>query len=110
MLFYIGGYFGIGWISDLFYIPGMVRDANEDPRFIKEFNEKLFKHKKPPFSTNRFIGAILISYLWGQIILLAIPEMTIFDINFSFLHWTVPFVVALGIILTENIHIFKYFS
>ncbi|XP_063701860.1 dnaJ homolog subfamily C member 22 [Culicoides brevitarsis] len=98
-----GGYFGVGWVVDMFKIPEFVRDANEDPVFIAKFLEKLKANRKPPFSTYRFMGAICLSYLWGQVAMIAIPESVVFGIDFSFLHWIIPFAIALGVWVVGNI-------
>lgn len=98
-----GGYFGVGWVVDLFTIPNMVRDANEDPVFIQKFIETLKVNRKPPFSTYRFMAAICVSYLWGQVVMIAIPETIVYDIDFSFLHWVIPLGIALGVWVVGNI-------
>lgn len=93
----------MGWIAEIFQIPSLVRDANEDPKFIEEFVEKLRKYKKPEFSINRFVGAIMVSYLWGQLIIIATPEDDLLGINWKFLHWFVPLFCALGVWIVGNI-------
>lgn len=98
----LGGYFGMGWLSDITKIPHYVRDCNEDEEFIKEFIQKLKKNKKPPFSTSRFISAMMISYFWGQLVNMAIPEDEFLDINWRFLHWLIPLAVALGTWIVGN--------
>ncbi|CAG9765512.1 unnamed protein product [Ceutorhynchus assimilis] len=98
-----GGYV-MGWLSDIFKIPAYVRDCNQDPQFIEDLIEKMRRNKKPPFSTSRFISALMVSYLWGQMVLLAIPEEEIYGINWnSYLHWFIPFGVALGVWVVGNI-------
>lgn len=92
----LGGYFGIGWLYEVFKIPEYVRDANEHPEFIHKFVEKMRLNKRPPFSTTRFIGSIVISYLFGQVAQIAVPEDEFMGINFRFLLWTIPFFAALG--------------
>lgn len=92
-----GGYFGVGWFVDFFKIPEMVRDANEDPEFIRKFKDKIREHPRPPFSMIRFSGAFMVAYLFGQLIMIAIPEYDFGGINWSFLHWLIPFGVSLGI-------------
>lgn len=77
-------------------MPELVRDANDDPKFIEKFKENIRKHQRPPFSTNKFLGQIMISYLWCQVFMMAIPEDEYHGMNFSSLHWLIPFVVALG--------------
>lgn len=42
----LGGYCGMAWIYDIIRIPSLVRDANEDPKFIEQYIEKLKKHPK----------------------------------------------------------------
>lgn len=74
----------------------MVRDANEDPEFIRKFKDKIREHPKPPFSMIRFSGAFMVAYLFGQLIMIAIPEYDFGGINWSFLHWLIPFGVSLG--------------
>lgn len=45
-----GGYFGVGWVRDLWRIPEYVRDANDDPDYLKRLREKMKARAKPPFS------------------------------------------------------------
>lgn len=77
-------------------MPELVRDANEDPKFIERFKANIRKHQRPPFSTNKFLGQIMISYLWCQVFILAIPEDDFHGWNFNFLHWLIPLVAAIG--------------
>jgi DnaJ family protein C protein 22 len=93
----LGGYFGVGWIFEVFKIPGYVRDANEDPRFISEFIHKLRTQSKPNFSTIRFLGEIMVGYLFGTIAQIAVPEEEMAGINWKFMYWTIPFFTALGL-------------
>ncbi|KAJ6623372.1 DnaJ like subfamily C member 22, partial [Pseudolycoriella hygida] len=99
----LGGYFLVGWTSDLFRMPELVRDANDDPKFIERFKQNIRKNQKPPFSTNKFLAQIMISYLWCQVFLIAIPEEEFFGINFSYLHWLIPLVAALGVWNVGNV-------
>ncbi|XP_052873028.1 dnaJ homolog subfamily C member 22 isoform X2 [Anopheles cruzii] len=96
------GYFGIGWVAEVLHIPAMVRDANDDPRFVQEFNELLRKNRKPPFSTSRFLLGVMIGYWWGQMIMIAIPQSVFFGVDWGFLHWLIPFAVALGVWTVGN--------
>lgn len=97
----LGGFCGIGWILDVFKIPEYVRDANEDPVFIAKFVEKLRKHKKPPFSATRFTAAISTGYLFGQLVLLSIPDEIKFKGIIMFL--TIPLATAIGVWIVGNI-------
>jgi len=98
----VGGY-GIGWLADVTKIPKYVRDCNEEDSFIKEFIAKLQHNKKPPFSTSRFTSAIMVGYFWGQLVMMAIPQETVFDIDWSLTHWFVPAAVGLGVWIVGNI-------
>lgn len=42
----LGGYFGLGWISDLFYISEYVAEANDEPEFQKKMKDIMRKNKK----------------------------------------------------------------
>lgn len=99
----LGGYFGVGWIFEVFNIPSYVRDANEDPKFIEEFVKKLQHYRKPPYSGKRFLGEVMIGYLFGQLYQMAIPETLFMGIDFSFMHWLIPVFVALGVWTVGNI-------
>lgn len=99
----LGGYFGIGWIFEVFAIPGYVRDVNEDPKFIQEFIGKLQHFKRPPYSGKRFLGEVMIGYLFGQLFQMAIPETPFMGIDFAFLHWGIPLFIALGVWTVGNI-------
>lgn len=99
----LGGYFGVGWLHDAITIPALVREANLDPRFQNEFNQKLFKERKPSFSTTRFLSAVVISYLWGQVAMMALPEDEVNGVNLLHLHWILPLFIALGVWTVGNI-------
>jgi len=99
----LGGYFGIGWLFEIFKIPEYVRDANDDPKFIAKFIVKLRTQQKPEFSTIRFLGQIMMSYLFGQVVMIAVPEDEIMGISWRFLLWTVPFFSAVGVWIVGNI-------
>ncbi|KAJ8924741.1 hypothetical protein NQ315_000894 [Exocentrus adspersus] len=99
----LGGY-GLGWLADITKIPRYVRDCNNDQKFLAELVERMRRNSKPPFSTSRFISAITVSYMWGQLIMLAIPEEEIGGINWnSIFHWFIPLAVALGVWVVGNI-------
>ena len=42
----IGGYFGIGWLRDLYRIPDYVADANDDHEYLERFKAETRKFKK----------------------------------------------------------------
>ncbi|XP_030746859.1 dnaJ homolog subfamily C member 22 isoform X2 [Sitophilus oryzae] len=99
----LGGY-GLGWLADITKIPRYVRDCNNDPKFLQDLIEKMRRNRKPPFSTSRFISALMVGYLWGQLVMLAIPEDEVYGINLNtYLHWFIPLAVALGVWIVGNI-------
>ncbi|XP_076764551.1 TM2 and DnaJ domain-containing protein wurst [Xylocopa sonorina] len=98
-----GGYFGLGWLRDIYRIPSYVRDANEDPIFVNNFKQIVRTNRKPPFSTVRFATANAVAYLWAEIFRNAIPEDELFGINFRHLLTLTPLVIALGVWTVGNI-------
>ncbi|XP_057334756.1 dnaJ homolog subfamily C member 22 [Microplitis mediator] len=99
----LGGYFGIGWLRDLFKISTYVDDANDHPHFVERFKLSVRHHKKPTFSTVRFIGALIVGYLWGLLLWMAIPQDEIYGMNLRHLMILVPLAVALGVWVIGNI-------
>ena len=55
----LGG-LGLGWFRDLWRLPEYVFESNQDPRYINEFAHRRTKYQKPPFSSARFAGQLLI--------------------------------------------------
>lgn len=51
---------------------------------------------QPPFSGSRFVSAIMVGYLWGQLVMFAIPEDNFGDIDWRFLNWLIPAAIGLG--------------
>ncbi|XP_076286972.1 TM2 and DnaJ domain-containing protein wurst [Lasioglossum baleicum] len=98
----LGGY-GFGWLRDIYRIPWYVADANDDPRFIEDFKQKVRINRKPPFSTVRFTAATAVAYLWAEIYRSAIPEDEIYGINFRHLLIFTPYVIALAVWTVGNI-------
>lgn len=91
-----------GWLGDLFRIPEMVRDANNDPEYVENFKKDIRQRRRPPFAFGQLCGSVMVAYLWGQVSIIAIPETSFNDINWSFLHGLVPIVVALGVWTSGN--------
>lgn len=94
----------MGWLSDIFSIPRMVREANNDPAVVEHFKEQVRLRQRPPFSLGKFSGAIMVSYLWAQVLQLAIPteEWDTFVRWSALLPWLVPVAVALGVWTAGN--------
>lgn len=40
----LGGYFGFGWLRDLFVIPRYVAEANQDPKYFEQLIQKIKSH------------------------------------------------------------------
>lgn len=74
----------------------MVREANDHPDFIEGFKQRVRMHKKPPFSGLKFFSAIMIAYLWAQLVIIAVPEDDLFGVSWQYTHWAVPLAIALG--------------
>lgn len=99
----LGGYFGLGLIRDIWRIPYYVKYANEDPETIDELKEKIRRHAKPPSSTIRSVGQMIVSDALGYMILYAIPTEYIPTEYMGFAVLPVPLAVAIGVHLVGNI-------
>lgn len=99
----LGGYVGCGWLRDLFYIPTYVADANGERAFIEKLVAAVRTHDKPPFSTTRFCGMVIVGYLWASVLMLAVPEDEVAGINWRFLLFLGPLACALGVWTVGNI-------
>ncbi|EDW86509.1 uncharacterized protein Dwil_GK18527 [Drosophila willistoni] len=99
----LGGYMGIGWIGEIFLIPEYVRDANEDPQFVQSFVARLQAYQKPPYSSKRFVGQVMIGYLFGQVCSMAIPQTLVWGLDLSVMHWSIPVAISLGVWTVGNI-------
>lgn len=98
----VGGYFGMGWFGDLFEIPELVRAANEDPGYMKRFFDMVRTTKRPSFSLSRFVYTIMIAKLWTELFMSAIPQDEFYGIDWTYLHWLIPFVGSLGVFIVSN--------
>jgi len=102
-----GGYFGGGWIRDLWRIPEYVRDANNDPGFLASLSEKMRTMSKPPFKFVRFVAMVITSNLFSNLVQMALPSPK--DelgpgIDFRLLaHLLAPVASAVGIWIVGNI-------
>uniref|UniRef100_A0A1B6FPN6 DnaJ homolog subfamily C member 22 n=1 Tax=Cuerna arida TaxID=1464854 RepID=A0A1B6FPN6_9HEMI len=99
----LGGYFGFGWLRDIFYIPSYVADANQDPDFVNKFVTTLRTNPKPPFSSVRFCGMVIMGYFWGSVVCMSIPEEGVAGYSLQWLHVFIPVAVALGVWAVGNI-------
>ena len=69
-----GGFWGLGWMRDLWRIPDYVDEANGEDYFMYELKNKMKRRKKPSFSIPRFAGMMMTGYFYGILMQLAIPE------------------------------------
>lgn len=100
----LGG-LGLGWFRDLWRLPEYVFEANQDQRYINEFAHRRTKHPKPPFSSARFAGQLLIGWVFSSLLRLCIPEEYLQSLRYGyFLSIALPiFGAALGVYLVTNI-------
>ena len=69
-----GGCFGLGWFRELWRLPEYVYAANKDPGYLADLNEKARRHLYPPFSVIRFGGELVVGFLFGLLLRLALPD------------------------------------
>lgn len=103
----IAGGYVLGWLCDIFRIPAMVRDANEDPATVEAFKELVRTRARPPFSISRVGNSLMVACLWIQLAVLAIPNEDYQPLaNWTWLlhvlHAFVPTVCALAIWTVGN--------
>ncbi|KAL5006112.1 hypothetical protein ScPMuIL_017270 [Solemya velum] len=99
----LGGVF-LGWLRDLWRLPEYVCDANNDPRFVNEFKDRVRRLSKPSFSSVRFTGELVMGALFGYITRLAIPEDYVMTVTFRL--WVMlvpPLGTGVGVHLVANI-------
>ena len=72
-IFCLGGYFGAGWIRDLWRIPTYVKDANDDPEYLKNLAKQMNDKKRPPISVSK----ISITSITAKFFYLYIHQKTI---------------------------------
>ncbi|CAI6349317.1 unnamed protein product [Macrosiphum euphorbiae] len=98
-----GGYFGFGWLRDLFYIGEYVADANKDEKYMKKVDYMVRVYEKPPFSTVRFTGMVVVAYLFSTVVSLAIPEDNVAGLSWQWLQVFTPLAAAIGVWAVGNI-------
>ena len=69
-----GGFFGVGWMRDLWRIPDYVDEANQEAYFMYSLRNKMKHRKKPSLNITRFAGEMMAGYFYGILAQLAIPE------------------------------------
>ncbi|KAM7284192.1 dnaJ homolog subfamily C member 22 [Ixodes scapularis] len=99
----LGGYFGIGWLRDLWRIPEYVKLANRDPAATEQLKEKIQRNAKPVSSTARSVGQMVVSDALGYMVLYALPLDVIPESLLPLAAIPVPLAVAVGVHLVGNI-------
>ncbi|KAL7306778.1 hypothetical protein TKK_0001140 [Trichogramma kaykai] len=99
----LGGYFGCGWLRDIYRLPSYVADANDESEYVNWFKYRVRFYNKPPFASVRYVGATIVAYLFGQLFIMAIPGDEIYGINFRPLMILTPIAVAFGTWLVGNV-------
>lgn len=102
-LLFAGGYFGIGWLRDLWRIPEYVRDSNGENNYIEHLAIKMRKYPIPPSSTVRYCGQVLVADAFGYLTLAALPKDYIPEHLLPLAAIFTPLFVAIGIHLVGNI-------
>lgn len=92
----LGGYFGIGWLRDLWRIPEYVKLANRDPAATEQLKEKIRRNAKPVSSTARSVGQMIVSDALGYMVLYALPLDVIPESLLPLAAIPVPLAVAVG--------------
>lgn len=98
-----GGYFGLGWIRDIWRIPEYVRDANDDEEYLRDLSDSMRKHEKPPSGTCRLFGQMIVADVLGYFALWAIPYELVPEWSLPYFAFATPLAVALGVWLIGNI-------
>lgn len=100
-----GGYFGLGWFRDFWRIPAYVREANDDPDYLRDLSEKMRARSKPGFSFARLGGQLIVGNIFGQLAMMFLPDPEdIGGVNLLLLSdLLAPAASALGVTLVGNI-------
>eukprot|EP00095_Tigriopus_kingsejongensis_P006429 maker-scaffold469_size162558-snap-gene-0.28 protein:Tk06429 transcript:maker-scaffold469_size162558-snap-gene-0.28-mRNA-1 annotation:"uncharacterized protein LOC101741444" len=99
-----GGYFGGGWFRDIWRIPEYVRDANNDPDYLKELSEKMRSYPRPPLSWLRMLGQLLMGNVFSVVLHMGMPNKEDFGRDLDFIPFILgPAATALGIWVVGNI-------
>lgn len=101
-----GGYFGFGWIRDIWRIPEYVRDANNDPKYLEQLATLMRKESKPNSGFVRTSATIIIADILGYLAVNAIPVELLPKDSYVYPILTAifaPLGVAIGVYLVGNV-------
>ncbi|XP_072181088.1 dnaJ homolog subfamily C member 22-like [Diadema setosum] len=98
----LGGFFGLGWLRDLFCIPRYVETANDTPEFVRYYTELLRTRQSPRFSVSRFAGQLFTGSFFGLLATVSVPDEV--DELFPLIRpFITPIAVAIGVHTVGNI-------
>lgn len=95
----IGGYFGFGWLRDAVKLPEYVKDANEEPNYMRQLIERMRTQSKPVNSWSRGVGTVIVANTLGYLVIGALPTDYLRSHPTFFLQikqLVVPLAVAIG--------------
>lgn len=70
---------------------------------MERFKEDVQKRERPGFEFSRITAGVAVAYLWAQVYQIAVPIGEFAGMNWSFLYWLLPSVVALAIWTAGNV-------
>ena len=68
-----GGYFGFGWLRDIWRLPEYVKDANNEQGYIEALSIKMREMQKPPIKIVRLLGQLVVGNMFGVLCKMAFP-------------------------------------
>ena len=99
-----GGYFGLGWVRDLWRIPEYVREANMEKGWVVLEEEKMRQVEMPPWKMARWGGMLVVGNMLGMLPAMAVPNKEDIGVDLSLVGTILtPLGCALGIWLVGNI-------
>jgi len=69
-----GGYFGVGWLRDLWRLPEYVREANMEAGWLHSQREKERLNERPPWKMARWAGMLVVGNMFGMLPGMAVPS------------------------------------
>lgn len=100
----VGGYFTLGLIRDLWRLPEYVKDANEEPEYMRGLKEQIIKHRRPPSSVVRQVALLVVGNFFALLVQYSIPQDIISDQTETILRFIlIPPASAIGVWLVGNV-------
>lgn len=99
-----GGYFGLGWLRDLWRIPDYVREANREEGWLTVQEEKERQEQVPPWKMARWGGMLVVGNMLGMLPGMAVPDKDQLGVDLTLLGTLLtPLGCGLGVWLVGNI-------